>query len=92
MSSIFLFLPIATNIPKSGFSPDFENLREQKKKNLINYFKKSNLKSVDVFITDHMDDAPIIKIATKSVIINPNTKFSNWLKENLINFEARKIN
>jgi hypothetical protein len=39
-----------------------------------------------------MDDAPIIKIATKSVIINPNTKFSNWLKENLINFEARKTN
>ncbi|MDA8874625.1 HAD family hydrolase [uncultured Winogradskyella sp.] len=83
---------LATNIPKSGFSPGFENIREQKKENLINYFKKRNLKSVDVFITDHMDDAPIIKIATKSVIINPNTKFYNWLKENLINFEARKTN
>ena len=83
---------LATNFPKNGFSSDFENLRERKKENLLHYFKKNNLKSVDVFITDHMDDAPIIKIATKTVIINPNTKFYNWLKENLINFEAQKIN
>jgi phosphoserine phosphatase len=81
---------IATDIPENGFTPDFENLRDRKKENLLNYFKKNNLKSVDVFITDHIDDVPIIKIAKKNIIINPNTKFSNWLKENLINFEVRK--
>ena len=81
---------LATDIPENGFTPDFENLRDRKKENLLDYFKKNNLKSVDVFITDHIDDVPIIKIAKKNIIINPNTKFSNWLKENLINFEVRK--
>ncbi|GGI58133.1 haloacid dehalogenase-like hydrolase [Winogradskyella haliclonae] len=81
---------LATDFPEYGFSSDFENLSERKKENLLSYFEKNNLKSVDVFITDHVDDAPIIKIAKKTVIINPNTKFSNWLKENLINFEVRK--
>ncbi|ARV09029.1 hypothetical protein BTO05_05030 [Winogradskyella sp. PC-19] len=81
---------LATDIPENGFTSDFENLRDRKKENLLDYFKKNNLKSVDVFITDHIDDVPIIKIAKKNIIINPNTKFSNWLKENLINFEVRK--
>ena len=81
---------LATDFPEDGFSTDFENLRERKKENLLDYFKKNNLKSVDVFITDHIDDLPIIKIAKKNIIINPNQKFSNWLKENLINFEVRK--
>ncbi|RZN82181.1 MAG: hypothetical protein EVB11_09325 [Winogradskyella sp.] len=81
---------LATDFPEHGFSADFENLRERKKENLLSYFEKNNLKSVDVFITDHIDDAPIIKMAKKNIIVNPNAKFSNWLKENLINFEVRK--
>ncbi|WP_299114891.1 HAD family hydrolase [uncultured Winogradskyella sp.] len=81
---------LATDFPEYGFTTDYENLSERKKENLLGYFEKNNFESVDVFITDHMDDAPIIKIAKKNIIINPNHKLSNWLKENLINFEVRK--
>ena len=82
---------LATDFPENGFSPDFENLREQKKKNLLKYLESKAITSVDVFITDHIDDASITQLATKNIIINPDIKFSNWLKENLVNFEVRKI-
>ncbi|SHH34695.1 haloacid dehalogenase-like hydrolase [Winogradskyella jejuensis] len=82
---------LATDFPENGFSPDFENLREQKKNNLLKYLESKAVTSVDVFITDHIDDASITQLATKNIIINPDVKFSNWLKENLVNFETRKI-
>lgn len=82
---------LATQLPQNGYSSDFENLREQKKNSLIEYLKSCSLESIDVFITDHIDDASIIKMAKKNIIINPDVKFSNWLNENLVNFETRRM-
>lgn len=81
---------LATDFPKNGFHPKFENLGDEKKKNLQNYIESHGIKTIDVFITDHIDDAPIVKLATKSVIISPNPEFLSWLNKNLINFEVRK--
>lgn len=82
---------LATDFPENGFISNFENLGKEKKIRLLKYLKTNGLKIVDTFVTDHEDDIPIVKMAKHNIIINPNDEFSAWLKENLVNFEIRKI-
>ncbi|RNC86779.1 MAG: hypothetical protein ED556_04985 [Winogradskyella sp.] len=80
----------ATGYPESGYYEEFENLGEQKKNVVFKYLETNNFSDLDVFITDHIDDAPLMEMATKNILINPDTNVLRWLKKNLINFEVRK--
>ncbi len=80
---------LATKLPKDGYNKQFENLGEQKKHTLLEYLSANNLKSINVFITDHIDDAPVARIAKHNIIYNPSKAFMEWLEKNDVNFEVR---
>ena len=79
---------LATNYPNSNFNAEFENSKEIKKINLINYLAKKDIKTIDTFVTDHMDDLPIMKLSTRNMVVNPNRRLENELKRNHIDFEV----
>ncbi len=82
---------LATELPKNGFNPEFENIKIQKRHSIQDFLENKGLSKVDLFITDHIDDLPTIEISEKTIIINPTAEFSNILKKNLINFEVRYL-
>ena len=81
---------IATDFSIPKFSIEFENARENKKKNVVDFLKKEGLVTVDLFITDHIDDLPLIKISKMNVIINPNFEFEKALQSLNIQYEVAK--
>lgn len=65
-----------------------ENVKENKKENTINFLKRNNA-SLNIFITDHYDDLPLLKIPKEiNTIVNPNIKTQRILKENHITFTS----
>lgn len=79
---------LGTNFPVSEFDSEFENIKESKKKNLINYLQRMGVTKIDTFITDHMDDMPIIKIAKRNIIVSPKNEFKEILLQNNISYET----
>lgn len=79
---------LGTNFPVSEFDSEFENIKESKKKNLINYLQHMGVTKIDTFITDHMDDMPIIKIAKRNIIVSPKNEFKEILLQNNISYET----
>lgn len=77
---------IATKLPEV-FYESFENNKENKKRNVLAYLKKENINHIDVFVTDHIDDLPLIKISKKNIIVKPNENLISILNKNLINYE-----
>lgn len=82
---------LGTNFPEGSYNSFIENKKEVKKQNVLKCLKENNVKSINLFITDHSDDAPLLKIAKKNIIVSPDVKFNKWLNQNLIKFEARKL-
>lgn len=65
-----------------------ENVKENKKENTINFLKRNNA-SLNIFITDHHDDLPLLKIPKEiNIMVNPNTQTQRILKENHITFTS----
>ncbi len=83
-------LCLGTEFSDRSFSDKFENIREVKKKNVMHYLSKKGIHEIDVFITDHIDDLPLIKLTKKNIIINPSELMKKELKQNLISFEVLK--
>ena len=54
----------------------------------MNYLKSENINEIDTLVTDHIDDLPLIKMAKKNIIVNPNQKLIIALKQNSISFEV----
>jgi phosphoserine phosphatase len=78
---------IGTNSPKSSFNFEFENNKEIKKNNVMKYLASININEIDVLITDHIDDLPLMKVAKRNLIIAPNRVLKSQLKLNSITFE-----
>lgn len=79
---------ISTDFPEQGFYDTYENIRNVKKNNVMNYLKSKDLETIDVFITDHLDDLPLIKVAKHNIIVNPGYDMLAELEKNLISFET----
>ncbi|GAA3614238.1 hypothetical protein Q4Q39_02915 [Flavivirga amylovorans] len=79
---------LGTDFPYTKFAQNFENSKINKKENVLKYLENQNIYEIDTFVTDHIDDLPIIKIATNNIIINPHKELLNILKQNSISFEV----
>ena len=82
---------LGTENPDKGFASFRENINENKRASLEQYLKSQNLNTVDICITDHIDDAPLIKLSKHSIIYNPDSEFRNWLNKNFIDFKERNL-
>lgn len=81
----------ATDFPKADFHNFSENIRETKKINVMHILKRNNCTEIDTFITDHIDDLPLMKISNKNIIINSNKELESQLISNSIEFETLRI-
>ncbi|MEZ4856689.1 MAG: hypothetical protein R2812_09475 [Gelidibacter sp.] len=79
---------LGTNFTDSAFDETFENSKEIKKNNIVNYLKNKEITQIDTLVTDHIDDLPIMKLATHNIIVSPNDNLTNKLKQNAIAFET----
>lgn len=83
-------LCIGTDFSDSSFNTTFENVKDIKKANVLHYLKTQNINEIDTFITDHIDDLSLIKIAKKNIIVEPDEDLVATLKHNSISFEVIK--
>ncbi|WP_242132716.1 haloacid dehalogenase-like hydrolase [Aestuariivivens marinum] len=79
---------IATKNPNSRYHKEYENSKENKKENVLSYLKTKGLDSVDLLITDHVDDLPLIKISKRNIIVNPNIRFEKMLQALEIDYKV----
>lgn len=64
-----------------------ENVREQKRNNTLNLLREKNI-ILDVMITDHYDDLPLLKEKKKrNILVSPTVKTINKLSQLDINYE-----
>lgn len=83
-------LCLGTDFPVSEFNEGFENVKDVKRENVIAFLKNQGIDEVDTFITDHIDDFPLIKLAKRNIVVNPNENMLTQLKQNSISFEVLK--
>lgn len=81
-------LCLGTDFTNSSFNEAFENVREVKKENVLNCLKVKGTGQIDIFITDHKDDLPLIMLAKKNILVRPNQELLTELKQNSISFEV----
>ncbi|AUP78214.1 hypothetical protein C1H87_05570 [Flavivirga eckloniae] len=79
---------LGTDIKNTKFNQAFENSKTNKKENVLKYLENQGVHKVDTFITDHIDDLPLIKIAANNILVNPNVELQEELKQNSISFEV----
>lgn len=79
---------LGTDFPDSNFDSTFENSKKVKKENVMNYLKGKNLNEIDTLVTDHMDDLPLMKLARRTIIVEPSENLLNQLKQFSISFEV----
>lgn len=82
---------IATDYSGQNFDDFIENSKAVKLRNLLKFLKKKELSDVDIFLTDHIDDKPIMEISKKNVIVNPNLNLKNNLSLSGIKYEELLI-
>lgn len=79
----------ASQIPKRGFSWK-ENVRTVKCKNTLSYLGVNHV-TLEVMLTDHYDDLPLLSVPKyKNIIVNPSAKTISYLRRNNIEFEVFK--
>ncbi|WKW45650.1 hypothetical protein P3875_07610 [Myroides sp. JBRI-B21084] len=69
-----------------------ENIQEQKFINVQKLLQTLNNEGIDLMITDHLDDALLIKHAKKSWLINANEKLKKYINENNLTNYTTYIN
>lgn len=79
---------LATDFPDSRFKFSFENSRAVKKENVMSYLSNNNINHINVLVTDHIDDLPLIELAMKNLIVAPSKYLVKHLKQNSISFEV----
>lgn len=79
---------LGTDFPKTGFNDAYENIKAVKRNNVVNYLKSKGIIEIEVFVTDHIDDLPLMKLAKRNLIVNPNEIMKSQLKQNLISYET----
>jgi phosphoserine phosphatase len=78
---------LATDFPNIGYNNNFENKKEIKKNNVVNYLKTIGETEINTLVTDHIDDLPLMKLAKRNLIVSPSNKFKTQLMQNQIAFE-----
>ena len=79
----------ATPMPKRGINWK-ENVRRIKCENTLLFLGENNL-TLEVFLTDHYDDLPFLKVAKKqNLIVNPSARTISCLNKNCIKYEIIK--
>ncbi|NOY47172.1 MAG: haloacid dehalogenase-like hydrolase [Chlorobi bacterium] len=81
-------LCLGTEFPITNFNTEYENSKEVKKMNVMNYLMKDDIYEIDTFITDHLDDIPLMKLSRRNIIVNPNRYTKKELKRHNISFEV----
>ncbi len=79
---------LGTDFPDSNFKASFENSKAIKKNKVMSYLSNLNVNHIDVLVTDSIDDFPLVKLAHRNIIVNPNACFVEHLKQNSISFEV----
>ncbi|GAA4815680.1 haloacid dehalogenase-like hydrolase [Litoribaculum gwangyangense] len=77
-----------TNFPNGKFNLAFENSKNNKKENVLKYLKSQNINKINTLVTDHIDDLPLMRLASKNLIVSPDKDLLNKLKLNSISFEV----
>ena len=76
-------------MPKRGINWK-ENVRRIKCENTLLFLGENNL-TLEVFLTDHYDDLPLLKVAKKqNLIVNPSARTISCLNKNCIKYEIIK--
>ena len=81
-------LCMATNFTNSTFNPEFENSKVIKKNSIVRYIKRFDIDKVDLLVTDHIDDLPIMKISKNIKIVKPSKKLIEDLKRHHITYDV----
>lgn len=77
--------------PASHKSNWKENLKEEKKKNLLVLLQKENLGlEVAVLYTDHHDDLPLMEYAKMTYLVNPSKGTIKYVNDTKVNYQFLK--
>lgn len=63
-----------------------ENIRENKLESVVNLLRLLNVKKIDLLITDHFDDFPLMEISNTVYLVRPNERTVNYLKTKEVKF------
>jgi len=80
---------LATRFPEKAYHLNYENKGEVKKTNVLKYLQNTGSGSIDIFITDHLDDLPLMKLAHHIIVYTPNQFLEAELKKSAITFKSR---
>jgi len=72
--------------PKISQSEWYENIKEEKKKSLKKLLNKIGEREIDIVLSDHYDDIPIMNMANTVYLVNGSFETKQKLKETQINF------
>lgn len=74
--------------PSTTAAAWYENIRGEKLRHTQRILREKNLNpALEIMLSDHYDDLPIMKLARKVVLINASAKTKHILKENNIRYE-----
>jgi phosphoserine phosphatase len=79
---------LATEFLASGFDKEFENMREVKKDSVLNYLSSIGLSEIDILVTDHIDDLPLMKLAKRNILVSPSIELKSQLEQHQIYYET----
>lgn len=79
---------LATEFIAAGFYKEFENIREVKKESVLNYLHSNGLSEIDILVTDHIDDLPLMKLAKRNILVSPSIEFKSQLEQHQIDYET----
>ena len=80
---------LATGFPEKVYHSNYENKGEVKKTNVLKYLQTIEDSSIDTFITDHLDDLPLMKLARHVIVYAPNKFIEAELKQSAVTFKSR---
>lgn len=80
---------LATRFPEKAYHSNYENKGEVKKTNVLKYLQNTGSGGIDTFITDHLDDLPLMKSAHHVIVYAPNQFLEAELKKSAITFKSR---
>ncbi len=79
---------LATQFRASGFVKEFENIKDVKKDSVINYLSSIGFSEIDILVTDHLDDFPLMKLAKRNILVSPSTELKSQLEQHQIYYET----
>jgi phosphoserine phosphatase len=82
---------LGTNFSTNSYNQNFENIKENKRDAVMQYLSEFNIEKIDVFVTDHIDDLPLMKQSINNIIVNPSKYLIQELERSKVSFTELKI-